>query len=445
MHLHVSLQRICLVIVSVALFSLVGTALFLFIHPLTTSALTLNQTSPMFSHSVQATSPYSLEISPTPSSTGPSQDAQTQQLYTVAQNDITVANGFVTFAGVILSIVAVVVAIAGILEILGRRQIESRIQQVAQLELRLEQQLETRTQQFATLEHQIEEQVQAFAKRLEQLDKEIINEQSAFQEHLKDLAHRFENENQQFMEASYNFSMGKAAYLDGDDQHTIEYFLEALKLWPNNPRILERIGRSYSNLNDIAQAIFYLDRALAIDPSHIPSLRSLALCYRGTEPQKAIDYLNRALKVNPAGFEALDFLGLIHRDLGLVEEAIGYHERALAIKKRPETEFYLSILYAMKGDIKGAKVRALSAEYDTYKQEHDKRMRPVWKNLVQSSVHIIDGNKEKALQLIRESTHDIKTQRIYEALKGHLEFLLQAHDHSDWLPEFMELVRLQGR
>src|SRR5207253_10762505 len=103
------------------------------------------------------------------------------------------------------------------------------------------------------------------------------------------------------------------------------------------------------------------------------------LCYRYTNPEKAIEYLNRSLAVNPRGYEALDFLGLIYRDNGDINKAISCHEEALKIQQRPETYFYLSILYALKGDIRGARVMALSGDYDTSKQEHDQRVRPVWK------------------------------------------------------------------
>jgi tetratricopeptide (TPR) repeat protein len=378
--------------------------------------------------------------SPTPSTSGTlaSQDSQAQQLLAEAQNDITIANDVVTFTGVFVSIVAAAVAIAGFLEIRGLRQIEAHMQQVTNLERQIERQIEQLAQRS-------EREKQMFEERLERLDQRYESESRMFEERLEQVAQHFESESQNFMEASFNFNQGKEAYLMGDDVHAIEYFSLALELQPNNARILERLGRTYSNLNDMKQAINYLEQALSIDPSNVAALRSLALCYRYTDPQKAIEYLNQAFKVHPYGYEALDFLGLIYRDQGLIDEAIAHHEKALTIKKRPETEFYLSLLYAKKGDKKGAKIRALSADYDTYKQEHDKRIRPVWKILIQSGVHIIDGNKEEALRLIQASTQYITTQRIYEGLKDHLQFFLEATDHAEWIPEFMEFVQLQEK
>src|SRR5205085_3208719 len=102
----------------------------------------------------------------------------------------------------------------------------------------------------------------------------------------------------------------------------------------------------------------------------------LSLLYRSTEPEKAIENLKDIVQKNPKAFEAWDFLGLCYRDQlirndeliidqTLIDEAISAHERALAIKKRPETEFYLGIMlyYSSKGDKIRAKELLLSA-YD---------------------------------------------------------------------------------
>jgi tetratricopeptide (TPR) repeat protein len=391
-------------------------------------------------------------VSPTPSGVSPTPDVQLQQLYTVAQNDITVANAFVTFAGVVLSIAAVVLAAAGLFEFLGRRQLNTRFQQISHLE----RQLDKHIQQVADLEQQVKKQIdnhtqqvahleERFEKQVEQLQLRTDYETRLFNERLAALDHQFDAKSQNFMEASYNFNMGKVAYQAGDDELAIEYFQEALKFQPTNPRILERIGRSYSNLNDMPRAISCLEEALKIDEDYIPALRSLALCYRYTDPQRAIECLKHAVKVKPDGFEAMDFLGLIYRDQGLIDEAIKSHEEAFKHQKRPETEFYLSILYAMKGDKKRAKARALSAESDLDSPEHDKRIRPVWKLLIQAAYPILDGDKERAVQFIQMTTQYITTHRIHEALKGHIVFLLEASDHSDWLPEFMQHIRLQTK
>ena len=207
---------------------------------------------------------------------------------------------------------------------------------------------------------------------------------------------------------------------------------------------MERLGRAYSNLNNINKAIDYLEnKALAIDPSFVPALRSLALCYRYSDRDKAIDYFQRALKLDPSDYETWDFLGLIYRDNQLIDEAISAHEQAFSLKRRPETQFYLSILYSIKGDVKRAKLMALNAENDLHLKDHNERIRPVWKDLIRAGVHIIEGNEDEAYQLVKTLSPYITTDRVYEAVAGHLKFLLEATDHDAWKQKFTSILMVK--
>ncbi len=189
-------------------------------------------------------------------------------------------------------------------------------------------------------------------------------------------------------------------------------------------------------------AFHYLEKALSLDPSNAASLRGLALCYRYIDKNKSIEYLKRCLDIQPDDYEALDFLGLVYRDQGLIDEAISLHEQALALNKRPETEFYLSILYAQKGDKKTAHLMALLADRDTYKQEHEARLRLVWKLLMHAGVRIIEDEKDEALPFVRALDPYITSKRIYEEITTHFRLLLKATSHDDWIPEFMALLKL---
>src|SRR5947199_1090892 len=102
-----------------------------------------------------------------------------------------------------------------------------------------------------------------------------IEELVASREHQK-----ASEEVQKFTKAAHYFTLATEAYKIGDNRSAIELYLRVLQLQPNNTRVLERIGRAYSNLSDSKKAIKYLMQALAIDPTNIPALRSLALIYR---------------------------------------------------------------------------------------------------------------------------------------------------------------------
>jgi hypothetical protein len=55
----------------------------------------------------------------------------------------------------------------------------------------------------------------------------------------------------------------------------------------------------------------------------------------------------------------------------------------------------------------------------------------------------MDGEKEEALRIIHTLTEYITTKRIYDAITAHLQFLLEGTEHKEWIPEFMDIVKLK--
>jgi tetratricopeptide (TPR) repeat protein len=213
---------------------------------------------------------------------GSSQTPQVQAMLTESQNNITVANTIVTFTGVFVSIVTVAVATAsffGISELLKIRELREKLQSdINENTQQIKDQLATVMQDFQS-----------------QFDK--VTEQTAHIENqLKLLDNRIEEESQKLLEAAFYYSEGSKLYRSGDNQHAIEFYLRALKIRPKNLSILERLGRAYSNLNDIDNASKYLNEALAIDPEDETILRSLSLLYRSTEPENMMAHIVKTAK-----------------------------------------------------------------------------------------------------------------------------------------------------
>ena len=274
---------------------------------------------------------------------------------------------------------------------------------------------------------------------------------------LEQLDKRIETETQKYVEASYYYSEGTKAYRAGDNQHAIENYRDALKYLPKSPRILERIGRAYSNLDKREKAFEFLKQALDIDPSYEPALRSLALYYRYSDGQEAIKLLKQILANKDQAYESWDFLGLCYRDQlqqgsllsrdqEIINSAIDAHEKALKIKKRPETEFYLGILlyFSPEGDNNRAKELLISASKGVEEQEHDMRIRDVWKNLILVGLPIVEDNQNEALQkienMIQYNSSYKPSRRIYVGVESHLRFLLEGTGHSNWIQTFMDIV-----
>jgi tetratricopeptide (TPR) repeat protein len=432
------------------------------------------------SDTVVASQPRQSQISPLPTllsspsvtsnpSTSSTQNAQDQEVVAQAKQDVSTANALIGFAGLFVAVVAVIVVIlsfaatvagfVGVMEVRQIRKLRMRFETDNKRVNRLRTEFETDNKRINQLRTEFENDIGRIDKLVtsfeEQLVKvtlhttEIESKNQLFQEQLEKVAQHtteIENKNKTLMEASYFFDLATNAYKIGDNVRAIEYYKRSLQLQPDNIKVMERLGRAYSNLNDMESAIKYLEDALKIDPQNVTALRSLALCYRYSDRAKAIEYLKLSLDIHPEGYEAWDFLGLLYRDQKYIDEAISAHEQALRIQKRPETEFYLGILllYSPKGDKIRARSLMLSAYQRTLEQEHDLRIRPVWKILIHAGIPIIAGKKEEALEIILSLTLYITTQRIYEALKGHLQFLLEGTDHHEWIPEIMEIVKLKG-
>ncbi len=418
---------------------------------------------------------------PLPSPTASLNSNSNSDQNTQSQQAINTANNFVTFAGVFVEVVAVILGVltfvATVVGVLGffqvsrikrslagieksrgeaerfRAEIEVEVKRVNELRVEFEAS-NTRVNGLLTESEANNARINELRTRFEGELGKVTLHTAHMEQEIKQLDKRIESEGQKFIEAAYYYSEGSKLYRSGDNHHAIEFYLRALKLLPTSLSILERIGRAYSNLNDTENAVKYFNQALAIDSEDETVLRSLSLLFRSTEPEKAIAYLKDIVHKNPQAFEAWDFLGLCYRDQlirnqelikdqTLIDEAINAHEPALAIKKRPETEFYLGILlyYSPKGDKIRAKELLLSAYNGTLLQEHDLRIRQVWKILIHVGALIVTDDKVEALSVFESLVEYITTKRIREGVQMHLRFLLEGTGHTDWLPNFIASMR----
>lgn len=86
--------------------------------------------------------------------------------------------------------------------------------------------------------------------------------------------------------------------------------LAELKANPNNPDLLDNIGRSYMAAQQYASARQYIEQSVALKTTP-ESLNELSFVYYSMgDADKAIDTLNRALKVEPKNPKLLFNLGM---------------------------------------------------------------------------------------------------------------------------------------
>src|SRR5581483_9409652 len=96
------------------------------------------------------------------------------------------------------------------------------------------------------------------------------------------------------------------------------------------------------------------------------------------------------------------------------------------------------LFFSPEGDKNRAKELLVSASKGVEEQEHDVRIRDVWKKLILVGVPVVENNKTEALQKTASMIQYKPSQRIYVGVESHLRFLLEGTGQSDWIQAFMD-------
>ena len=333
---------------------------------------------------------------------------QQQQVLSRADATIAFANNVIQWSAVFLTAFAIMLALAGFF---GLREIQA---------------IRKRSHEIESLK----EQFLSHLHNVEQLETRIATQ-------LRDLADNFTRESQTFIEASYNFNTATQAYNEGDNQKAIEYYKRALALQPLNTRLFSRIGRAYTNLGDVKAAMESFQRVLAAEPNTAEALRGMATAYRYIDLDKSIDYARRASEADANDYESLDYLGLLYRDNMQIDSAIDAHQRARKIRPRPETDFFLSLLYAQKKDLERAKLMMQSANVALRDAQAHDRVRPLWAAVLRCGKAILEERRQETTDTAQEVRRYVTTARIAEAVLSHFTFFFSALERRGDLTAFL--------
>jgi tetratricopeptide (TPR) repeat protein len=119
----------------------------------------------------------------------------------------------------------------------------------------------------------------------------------------------------------------------GQYQQAIGYFLEALRIHPDNAEALNNLGRSCNGLGQYQQAIGYIRKSLQIQPDNAKAWNNLGVSYGELgQHQQAIVCFREALRIQPGNPETWNNLGLACNRIDQHQQAIGYYREALRIR-----------------------------------------------------------------------------------------------------------------
>ncbi len=128
--------------------------------------------------------------------------------------------------------------------------------------------------------------------------------------------------------------------VDSNPRKAKEVLDRGLEVSPRHPSLHHLYGQILGQEEKYAEAIPHLETAItaAADfPEDVVALDALHYTLAGAllmsgQVDKGLSHLKRTLSINPRNFMALNDLGLVHEQLGQLEEAVKYYQQALEVE-----------------------------------------------------------------------------------------------------------------
>lgn len=199
---------------------------------------------------------------------------------------------------------------------------------------------------------------------------------------------------------------------------------DVLEVNPNHPEAYFFIGKSLMMEGKEDEANTIYQKILAIDPKDADACYGLAMNCSESDPQKAIDYCKKATEANPQHTHSRNYLGIILRDSGRLDEALIEHKKANAIRSNSGNSFYIGIIYYAKGDLENAKKYFDESNYLAHKQI-ERVVQLHWALYMMGVIEGLFGKLNESRRLIKKALEYNSSKSIRHGMKKHLAFLLK--------------------
>ena len=108
----------------------------------------------------------------------------------------------------------------------------------------------------------------------------------------------------------------------GEFDKSVKYYRDALERNPDNLEARNHLGASFMSLGEVEAAEKEFKRVLEVDDRNLHALRSLTTLYwKGKRHAEVLRAYDRILQIDPDSSEAYRNLGMIHHQLGDLEES----------------------------------------------------------------------------------------------------------------------------
>lgn len=114
-------------------------------------------------------------------------------------------------------------------------------------------------------------------------------------------------------------------------EKSLLYYEKACAHDPSKLDFIYKKGVVYQQMNENEKAIITFKRILTTNEYHIPTLFAIGNLYRYIDTKTAIPYFETILKMEPDNTEVLSLVASCYEELGNVNEAIAYQNKAVQI------------------------------------------------------------------------------------------------------------------
>ncbi len=147
-------------------------------------------------------------------------------------------------------------------------------------------------------------------------------------------------------EAEEHFARGNLFDENGDREHAIKEWLEAVHLYPDHAAAHFNLGIAFSEAGDNALAIEQLREVIRLEPFDVEARRELAAVYEEADrTEDAINALRQSLNIMPGDAESAHDLADLCLNQGLWDEAASALEAGGLLDKDADLWYDLGKAY----------------------------------------------------------------------------------------------------
>lgn len=133
--------------------------------------------------------------------------------------------------------------------------------------------------------------------------------------------------------ANYYLTMGDLCNEFGQTIEGSGYYMEAVRLEPNNPELLAVTADSLLNIRKFGAAIEFYNDLLLLEPENLEANYNSAIAYKyKNDYNNSVKYLNKCIELKPDFIEALEQLGEIFAIAQNYQVSYDYYNAELDIK-----------------------------------------------------------------------------------------------------------------